>query len=101
MISLIYKGNVISSITYEVNTDKKIIEISASTDKKYEGNRFYKLLLCISIIILSEYNESQSIDYTLYANSVNKISGWLLLQSYEGITDLPIENFKKKHRRKM
>ena len=95
MLSLIYKDHIISSISYKINPDN-IIEISSSTDKKYENNRYNKLLRCISVIIFNEINKKYNTEYHIYSNAINKISGWLLLQTYETVVDLKIPELLEK-----
>lgn len=86
IICLYYKGNCISSVEFEI-VGNDIVTINSRTDKKFQGNKFNKLLRCIAVIISSILicNDTDAPFTTLRSISVNPISAWLLISNFKTI----------------
>ena len=85
VICLYYKGNCISSVILEIRND--IVTIDSRTDENFQGNKFNKLLRCISVIISATLicNENGGAFTTLRSIPANPISAWLLISNFNTI----------------
>lgn len=64
-----------------IGTD--MLEISSSTDEKYEGKKYNKLLRIVSVIIAPKLNCNGNLITALKSDAINPISAWLLISNFD------------------